>query len=302
MSRPLLTLASLAPPEVRDLLVRVGVAEADGLRPLRSATPLVALCAKDRPYGRLALQSGAGRIGLAVQHWAPGEVAVLGDPAVAGATVGLHAPAVVLVGWEAGPLAAFAAACPSPCLVVDSGSGCPVGALADLAVLARRAAPAQHRLAIVGDASPRALDLAIALASLGGSVNLVHPIGFAPDPERLTLLRERAAAAGGAVLDTTELLDGLRDATAVFADCVPEGEAAVERFRPYALAKHHLRVCRPTPALLHRAPERRGPELSATLAEDPGWCGPAQRQAESFAAAALLAWMLQPDRARSVLG
>jgi ornithine carbamoyltransferase len=300
MARTLLTLASLTPPELRDLLARVGLAEADGLRALRAAAPIVALSAAERPYARLALQSGAGRVGLQTSTFTPAEVQALGEGALAGATVGLHTPAVALIGWELAALAAFAERCPAPCIAMDAASGCPVGALADLVVLASRRAPSQHRLAIVGDASPRAMDLASALASLGGSVNLVHPVGFAPDADRLTLVRERAAAAGGAVLDTTELLEGLRDATAVFVEPFPPGE--VERFRAFALARHHLRVCRPSPALLHRIAERRGPELSATLVEDGGWCAPAQRQAESFAAAAVLSWMLQPDRARSVLG
>lgn len=300
MSRSLLSLASLSPSELRELLARAALAEADGLRPLRAAVPLVALTAAERPYARLALQSGAGRLGLQVSNFAPAEVETLGEAAFAGATVGQHTPAVALLGWAQPALQAFASSCPVPCVGMDSASGCPVGALADLMVLGRRAPHASHRLAVVGDASPRALDLATALATLGGSVNLVHPVGFAPDAERLTLLRERAAAAGGAVLDTTELLDGLRDCTAVFAEAFPAD--AVERFRPFALARHHLRVSRPAPLLLHRAPERRGAELSATLAEEPGWSGPAQRGAESFAAAAVLSWILQPDRARSVLG
>ena len=300
MPRSLLSLASLTPPELRELLTRVELAEADGLRPLRTAAPVVALCGSDRPYARLALQSGAGRVGLPVSQFGTAEVEALGEPALAGATVGLHTAAVALIGWSLAPLQAFAASSSAPCIATDSASGCPIGALADLVVLGRRGALPQHRLAIVGDASPRALDLANALATLGGSVNLVHPVGFAPEAERLTLLRERAAAAGGAVLDTTELLEGLRDATAVFVEAFPAEE--VERFRPFALARHHLRVCRPGPALLHRAPERRGPELSATLVEDSGWCAGAQRSAESFAAAAVLSWILQPDRARSVLG
>ena len=123
---------------------------------------------------------------------------------------------------------------------------------------------------------------------------------YAPDPDRLTVVRERAAAAGGAVLDTTELMDSLRDATAVITEPVPADGG--ERFRPYAVARHHLRVCKPGYAVLHRAAERRGTEVSAALVDDPGWAASEQRQAESWAAAALLSWTLQPDRLRSVLG
>lgn len=300
MSRTLLSLAAASPAELRDLLARAALIHLDGHRPLQAVAPLLVLAAAPRPYGRTAVQVGAARLGLATETFSPEEVRALGDVSLAAATLGRAAPGLVLLGWEMEPAAAFAAASPSPCLGLDGAAGCPVGALADLLALDRRGALASHRLTVVGDASPRALDLATGLASLGGSVTLVHPVGFAPDPERLTVIRERAAAAGGSVLDTTELVEGLRDATAVLVEPFPREN--VSRFRPYALARHHLRVCRPACAVLHRAHETRGAELSPTLADDAAWTAPRQRQAESLAAAALLWWMLQPDRVRSVLG
>ena len=300
VSRTLLSLAAATPAELRELLARATLVAHDQLIPLRSVAPLLCLSAAPRPYGRIAVQSGAARVGLSVSSFGPDEVAALGDFGHAAATIGRSGPGVVLVGFSAEAATAFAAASPAPCLGVDGGAGCPLGALADLLVLERQGSLTAHRLVIVGDASPRALDLAAAVASLGGSVNFVHPVGYAPDPDRLTAVRERAASAGGAVLDTTELLDALRDATSVVVEPTPVEGA--ERFRPYSLARHHLRVCRPGFVLLHRAPESRGPEVSPSLIEDGSWSAAAQRQAESWAAAALLSWTLQPDRLRSVLG
>jgi len=300
MSRTLLTLAAASPAELRELLTRASLVAHDQLIPLRAAAPVVVLCAAPRPYARIAVQSGAARVGLVVATFTPEEVRELGSAGAAAATFGRAGPGVVLVGFDAESANAFAAASPAPSLGVDSAGGCTVGALADLLVLERRAPLPGHRLAIIGDASPRSIDLAVAVASLGGSVSFAHPVGFAPDPDRLTVVRERAAAVGGAVLDTTELMDALRDATAIVTEPFPaEGG---DRFRGYGVARHHLRVCKPGYLLLHRAAERRGPEVSAALVEDPGWSAPAQRQAESWAAAALLSWALQPDRLRSVLG
>ena len=300
MSRTLLSLAAASPAQLRDLLARAALIRQEGHRPLQSVAPLLVLAASPRPYGRAAVRAGAARIGLATEAFSPEDVRALGDFALAAATIGRAAPALILLGWEMESAAAFAAASPAPCLGVDGAAGCPLGGLADLIALEGRGSLASHRLTVVGDASPRALDLATGLASLGGSVTLVHPVGFAPDPERLTMIRERAAAAGGSVLDTTELVEGLRDATAVLVEPFPKENVA--RFRPYALARHHLRVCRQSCAVLHRAHETRGAELSPTLVEDAAWLAPRQRQAESLAAAALLGWMLQPDRVRSVVG
>ncbi|GDX81772.1 hypothetical protein LBMAG42_35830 [Deltaproteobacteria bacterium] len=300
MSRTLLSLAAVSPPELRDLLARATLIYHDGHRPLHAVAPLLVLSASPRPYGRAAVQVGAARIGLEASTYSPEEVRALGEWPLAAATIGRAAPALVLLGWEHDAANAFAAASPSPCLGVEGASGCTVGALADLLALERRGPLGGHRLTVVGDASPRALDLATGLASLGGSVSFVHPVGYAPDPERLTLVRDRAAAAGGSVLDTTELMEALRDSTAVLVEPLPKENQ--DRFRPYSLARHHIRVCKPGCAVMHRAHESRGAELSAALVDDGAWLAPSQRQAESLAAAALLGWMLQPDRVRSVLG
>jgi ornithine carbamoyltransferase len=300
MPRTLLSLAAATPAELRELLTRASLVAHDQHIPLRAAAPVLLLAAAARPYARVAVQSGAARVGLSVSTFGPEEVRELGALGAAAATFGRAGPGVVLLGFEADAASTFASASPAPCLGVEGAAGCTVGALADLLVLERRGPLANHRVAIVGDASPRAIDLAVAVASFGGSVSFVHPVGYAPDPDRLTVVRERAAASGAAVLDTTELMDALREATAVVVEPVPAEGA--ERFRPYAVARHHLRVCKPGSILLHRAAERRGAELSAALVDDPGWAAPSQRQAESWAAAALLSWALQPDRLRSVLG
>jgi ornithine carbamoyltransferase len=219
---------------------------------------------------------------------------------VAARGLGEWAAATVLVGFPGDRAQAYAAACPGPVLGCDGGGGDPVGALADLLTLRAAGPLASHRLAVLGDPSPRSLDLAVAVATLGGSVAFVHPVGFAPDPEKLTVVRERAAATGAAVLDTDVLTDGLRDATAVVVEPWPENQ--VERFRSYSLQRHQLRVVRAGAGILHRAPERRGAEMSASLADEAQWWAPAQRQNGVHAGVACLSALFHAKAARAVIG
>ena len=300
MPRSILTLSALGPAELADLELRAAMSAVGARFAGESRGRIVVLCAEARPYARVAVEVAAAGMGLSTLHVGADEVAALGDLGVAARTLGEHAPASVLVGFTAARAQAYAAATPGPVLVADGGSGDPVGALADLLALKALGPLAQHRLAVVGDASPRSLDLAVALATLGGSVAFAHPVGFAPDPERLTLVRERAALSGAAVLDTDSLIDGLRDATAVLVEPWPEGES--ERFRAFSLQRHQLRVVRAHAGILHRAPERRGPELSTTLADDPSWWAPTQRALAVPAAAALLSSLFQAGARRAVIG
>ena len=300
MARSLLSLTQLRPGELRELLTRASLLNLGPAPQLSSSSAVPVLCASARPYARWAVEAGLSRLGLRASVFQPVEVDALGDGAAAGGTMGSTSCGIVLVGWTAERAVAFAAAAPVPVLAIESGAGDPLGALADLLVLERVAALPTHRICVVGDPSPRAIDASVALASLGASVAFAHPVGFAPDPERLTLVRERAAAAGGAVLDTTELIEGLRDASAVIVEPWPEGEA--ERFRPIAVQRHQLRVVRAGCGILHRQPERRGAELSASLLDDAAWWAPQQRALAPLAAAALVQSMFSPDPWRSVIG
>ncbi len=300
MPRSFLSLSNLGNADLADLELRASMSAVGARFTGEARGALALLSAAPRPYARLAVESAASRMGLRTTAMGPDEVSALGAAAVAARAVGEHAPATVLLGWSAERAGAFVAASPGPVLVADGATGDPVGALADLLALRAAAPLASHRLAVLGDASPRALDLAVALATLGGSVAFVHPVGFAPDPERLTLVRERAASTGAAVLDTDSLIDGLRDATAVVVEPWPEGQA--ERFRAYTLQRHTLRVVKAGAGLLHRAPERRGPELSATLAEDPAWWAGVSRGLAVHAASALLSALFHPGSQRAVIG
>lgn len=285
---------------LRDLRERaVAVRRGDGPS-LSAVAPIALLCAEPAPYVRAAVEAGAAMTGLRVVPYGPEEVARLGDPLVAGERFGALHTAIVGVGLPASALAAMAER--SACPVIEGGGpgGDPAGSLADLVVLHRALGGLDGRkLAWVGDSAGLLNDLLVAGCTLGLTVAVAHPVGFAPDLERVTWARERAAVTRAAVLVTTDLAEALADAHAVYAEPWPAD--AVDRFRGYAVQRHALRATRGGCVFLHRAPERRGPEVSASLAEEPGWLAVEQARTRADAWAALLAFVLRPDPLRSVL-
>ncbi len=296
----LLHLGALPLAALRDLRERAAGVRRGACARLDAVAPVALLCAEPVPYVRAAVEAGAAMAGLRVTTYGPDEVARLGDPLVAGERLGALHAAVLGAGLPAAALGAMSERSAAP--VVDAGGpgGDPAGALADLLVLERALGGLEGRkLAWVGDSSGLLSDLLVAGSSLGLSVAVAHPVGFAPDLERVTWARERAALTRAAVLVTTDLAEALQDAHAVYAEPWPEGEA--DRFRGYGVQRHVLRATRGGCLFLHRSPERRGAELSASLAEEPGWLAVEQARARADAWCALLGFLLQPDPLRSVL-
>jgi ornithine carbamoyltransferase len=278
----------------------VAEARARGLPPLRSHASVALLCAAPDPYARAAIEAGAALLGLRVTVYGPDEVAALGDPVVAGERLGALHVALLGLGLPAAALAALAERSPVPVIEAGGPGGDPAGALADLLVLERALGGLEGRtLAWVGDACGLLSDLLVGGASLGLSVSVAHPVGFAPDLERVTWARERAASNGAAVLVTTVLAEAVTDASALYVEPWPPD--AADRFRAYAVQRHVLRAARGGCVFLHRRPERRGPEVSASFAEESGWLALEQSRARADAWSGLLAYVLRPDPLRSVL-
>jgi ornithine carbamoyltransferase len=267
---------------------------------LRSSAAIALLCGEPVPYVRAAVEAGAALLGLRVTVYGPDEVARLGDPAVAGRRLGSLHPALLGAALPPGVIAALAehAACP----VVEAGGagGDPAGALADLLALEQALGGLEGRkLTWVGDASGLLHDLLVGGCTLGLSVAVAHPVGYAPDMERVTWARERASVTGASVLVTTELAEAVLDAHAIYAEPWPEG--AADRFRAYGVQRHAIRGAKGGCVFLHRAPEQRGAELSPSLAEEAGWLAIDQARRRADAWAAVLGWLLRPDPLRSVL-
>lgn len=263
--------------------------------------PVVVFCRDANPHARASVEAGAALLGLHASVYGPAEVAALGEPVVAASRMGEVCAAIVGIGLGSAMIEAIAGGTDCPVVNAGDGEGDAVGALADLVVMEQVLGSfAGHKLAWVGDSCGLLNDLMIAGCTLGMSVAIAHPVGFAPDADHLTTARERAAVTGAAVMVTNDLAEALQDASVVYVE--PWPVEAGDRFRPYTVQRHSLRHARAQVAILHRAPERRGPEIATSLVEDPSWLALAQSRARADAAAALLWAALRPDPLRSVIG
>ncbi|MFZ5476086.1 MAG: hypothetical protein ACOZNI_04870 [Myxococcota bacterium] len=296
----LLHLGHVAPPALAELLARADAARRGAAPRLATASPVALVCAEPAPYLRAEVEAGAALLGLRVIVYGPAEARALGDAGVAGRRFGALHAAVLASGMPAAAMEQLAGGAACPVVEAGGAGGDPAGAIADLRVLTQALGGlASRKLAWVGDACGLLHDLMVAGAGQGLSVAVAHPIGYAPDAERVTWARERAAVTGASVHVGTELAEALADANAVYAEPWPDG--AADRFRPYAVQRHALRGTRTGPVILHRAPERRGAELSPAIVEDLGWLAAEQSRARADAWAAILGWLLDPDPLRSVV-
>jgi ornithine carbamoyltransferase len=300
MADSLLHLGATSAATLADIAARMNAVRRGEAPSLRTPAAVALLLGEPLPYVRAAVEAGAALVGLRVVVYGPEDARALGDPGVAGARLGALHPALLVAGFPAAAVAAMAERSAAPVVEAGGPGGDPVGAIADLWVLERAFGRLDgRRLAWIGESGGLLHDLLVGGCIRGLSVAVAHPLGHAPDLERVTWARERAAVSGAAVLVTDDVAEAVTDSDAVYAEPWPEG--AAERFRGYSVQRHSLRLARGGALVLHRAPERRGPELSASLLEDPGWMGLAQSRARADAWAAILGWLLEPDPLRGVL-
>lgn len=298
--RSLLHLQALPSVGIQRLLARTRAVSAGDLPRLSARAPIALLCGRPSPYVRAMVEGGAALLGLRVTTYGPAEVSTLGDATLAGARLSQVHPAILGVGLPSGTLAALAGGATVPVINAGDDTGDPIGALADLHLLGEWfGSLAGRRLTWVGDASGLLYDL-LGGCGLGLSVAVAHPVGFAPDPERVTWARERAAEAGALVLVTNEMVEAMADASVVYVETWPADH--VDRFRSYAVQRHTLRDARGGAVVLHRRPEHRGAELSASFAEEIAAHAVRQQRARVDACAAVLASALRADPLVSVVG
>jgi ornithine carbamoyltransferase len=175
----------------------------------------------------------------------------------------------------------------------------PCQALADLqAFREAHGGLAGGTLAYVGDGNNVAHSLLLAGAKVGMHVHVGHPEGYAPDAGIVARAEKLAAGSGGSVLVTTDAVEAVRGADAVYADVWAsmgqEAEAAqrLAVFRPYQVTSELFGHAADDAIFLHCLPAHRGEEVTAEIID-----GPASRvfdQAENrlHAQKALLARLL----------
>ncbi|MEX2504277.1 MAG: ornithine carbamoyltransferase [Egicoccus sp.] len=153
-------------------------------------------------------------------------------------------------------------------------------------------------LAYVGDGNNVANSLLLAGAKVGLSVRIGHPEGYAPDAAITARARELAADSGAQILVTTDPVEAVVDADAVYADVwasmgqEAEANQRAEQFVPYRVTAELMGHAADGAVFLHCLPAHRGEEVTAEVID-----GPASRvfdQAENrlHAQKALLAALL----------
>lgn len=159
---------------------------------------------------------------------------------------------------------------------------------------------AGRAISYVGDGNNVAHSLLLAGATVGLSVHIAHPDGYAPDAEVVAHAQRLAATSGASVLVTTDPREAVADTHAIYTDVWAsmgqEDEAVVRRevFAPYQVDAALMAAAADDAVFLHCLPAHRGEEVSAEVMD-----GPASRvfdQAENrlHAQKALLAHLMGP--------
>jgi ornithine carbamoyltransferase len=152
----------------------------------------------------------------------------------------------------------------------------PFQALADLLTLRERLGALEGRvLTFVGDGNNVFASLALAGATLGMEIRLVHPKGYGPKPSLLAAARERASASGGSVVLGTEPSDLVPGSDAVYTDVwvsmgqEEQSHARLAAFTGYAVDDRLLDMAGASAVAMHCLPAHRGQEITASVLDGP---------------------------------
>jgi len=167
-------------------------------------------------------------------------------------------------------LEAFAAAAPQLRVVnALTDEEHPCQALADCLTLTERLGDLRGRtVAFVGDGNNVAASLAQAVVMLGGTIRLGSPEGFALSAATVAGINERAARNGGALVLTSNPVDAVRGADAIYTDVwtsMGQEKAAIARrriFAPYQVNAALMAQAAPRALFMHCLPAHRGDEVT----------------------------------------
>jgi ornithine carbamoyltransferase len=152
----------------------------------------------------------------------------------------------------------------------------PCQALADfLTVRERFGTERGFPLCYVGDGNNVAHSLMVTGAKLGARISVVTPPGFEPKAEVLAWAREAAGEAGGSVLVTNSIEEGVSGARAVYTDVwasmgqESEAQERARKFTKYRVTPEVFRAAAPDAIFLHCLPAHRGEEVDASVIDSP---------------------------------
>jgi ornithine carbamoyltransferase len=145
----------------------------------------------------------------------------------------------------------------------------PCQALADYLTLIERFGDVKNRcLAYVGDGNNVAHSLLLTCASLGSSIRIATPRGYAPDSQIVADAREIAEATGAQIHLLTDPHEAVAGADAVYTDAwVSMGQEREEQkraqvFPPYQVNAELMAEAAPEAVFMHCLPAHRGLEVT----------------------------------------
>src|SRR5436190_7313912 len=143
----------------------------------------------------------------------------------------------------------------------------------------------QVRMAYVGDGNNVAHSLMLAAASLGSSISIATPSGYAPNPEVTATALEIASSTGAQVKLTEDPHAAVSGADAVYTDVwtsMGQEDEAAERakiFAPYRVDEALMAQAAPHAVFMHCLPAHREEEVTANVIDSP--CSVVFDQAEN---------------------
>lgn len=174
----------------------------------------------------------------------------------------------------------------------------PCQALADLLTLwEKKDRLGGLRLAYVGDGNNVCHSLLLAGSRLGLHLRVATPPGFKPHPEVLDRAQSHARSSGGSVLWTSDPVEAVAGADAVYTDVWvsmgQEHERAhrVQVFRPYQVNAALMSQARPDAVFMHCLPAHRGEEVTDEVIDGPASVVWDQAENRLHTQKALLLWL-----------
>jgi len=174
----------------------------------------------------------------------------------------------------------------------------PCQVLADLQTIEEKLDTLSGRkLTYIGDGNNMAHSLLYGGATMGMTVAIGHPHGYAPDPEVVTRAREIAAEQGGAVLITEDVGEAVSTADVVYTDVWAsmgqEAEANQRRkvFAPYQVNAQLMSQAPSGCLFMHDLPAHRGEEVTDEILDGPRSIAFQQAENRMHLAKGLLVWV-----------
>lgn len=224
---------------------------------------------------RVSFEAAAGRLGMLPIALGPDELQLgRAEPIADTARVlSAYAAAIVIRAYSQQVVEEVAAAASVPVINALTDEHHPCQALADMLTLHERFGRLDGlQVAYVGAGNNVAHSLLQAGAMLGIGVRIATPPDYRPDDGIVSAAAEVAGREGGSVLVTTDPLEAVDGAHAVYTDTwVSVGEDAerLRSLRPYRVDDELMDQAREEAIFMHCLPAHRGEEVSASVIDGP---------------------------------